>query len=59
MKENEKKLIGVQPTKKIISNERFIQNSLPNVVDNIAEGLHKSKFQVFKCFLEYLKVHND
>ena len=31
-------------------------SSLSNIVDNLAEGIHKVKCRGFECFLEYKNV---
>ena len=38
---------------KFIDGARFMASSLSNLVDNIAEGIHKIKCKVFVYFLEY------
>ena len=34
-------------------------SSLPNLVNNLAEGIHKVKFKDCDCFLEYESVKDD
>ena len=36
---------------KFIDSSRFIASSLSNLVDNLAEGIHKIKCKVAICFL--------
>ena len=36
---------------------RFMATSLSNLVDNVTEGIHKSKYQDSDCFLEYESVN--
>ena len=38
---------------KFIDSARFIASSLSNLVENLMEGIHKIKFKVCGCFLEY------
>ena len=41
---------------KFINSVRFIATSLSNLVDNLAEGIHKVKCKDCDCFLEYGSV---
>ena len=38
---------------KFIDSARFMAISLPNLADDLAEGIHKIKFKDWDCFLEY------
>ena len=38
---------------KFIDSARFMASSLPNLVDNLVEGIHKIKWKVCNFFLEY------
>ena len=53
------KVLPIYPTKKIIDSARFMASSLSNLVDNLAEGIHKIKFKDCDCFLEYEVVKDD
>ena len=44
---------------RFIDSARFMTNSLSNLVDNLAEGIHKVKCKDCDCFLEYESVNND
>ena len=41
---------------KFIDSARFMITSLSNLVDNLAEGIHKIKCKDCDCFLEYQSV---
>ena len=42
---------------KFIDSTRFMASSLSNLVDNLAEGIHKIKCKYYNCFLEYESVN--
>ena len=44
---------------KFINTVRFIATSLSNLVDNLAEGIHKVKCKDCDCFLEYESVREN
>ena len=44
---------------KFINSVRFIATSLSNLVDNLAEGIHKIKCKDCDCFLEYGSVREN
>ena len=44
---------------KFIDIARFIPSSLSNLVDNLAEGIHKVKCKDCNCFLEYESVNDN
>ena len=48
-----KSVVNVSYKIKFIDSARFMASSLSNLVDNIAEGIHKIKCKVFVYFLEY------
>ena len=44
---------------KFIHSARFMAISLSNLVDNLAEGIHKIKCKDCNCFLEYESAKGD
>ena len=44
---------------KFVDAARFMATSLSNLVDNLTEGIHKSKYQDCDCFLEYESVKDN
>ena len=44
---------------KFIDCARFVASSLSNLVDNLAEGIHKIKCKDCDCFPEYESVRDD
>ena len=44
---------------KVIESARFMASSLSNLVDNLAEGIHKIKCQYCDCFPEYESVKDS
>ena len=44
---------------KFIDSTRFMAISLLNLVDNLAEGIHKTKCKDCNCFLEYESAKGD
>ena len=44
---------------KFIDSARFMASSLSNLVDNLAEGIHKIKCKICDCFLEYESVKDN
>ena len=44
---------------KFIDNARFIASSLSNLVDNLTEGINKTKCKDCDCFFEYESVKDD
>ena len=45
--------------KKIIDSTRSMASSLLNLVDNLAEGINKTKCKDCDCFLEYGSVKDN
>ena len=46
-------------TIKFTDNARFVASSLANLVDSLAEGIHKIKCKDCDCFLEYESAKNN
>ena len=44
---------------KFIDSGRFIANSLSNLVNNLAELIHKVKCNDWKCFFKYESVNDN
>ena len=44
---------------KFIDSAKFTATSLPNLVDNLTEGIHKIKSKDCDCFLEYESVKDN
>ena len=44
---------------KFIDSARFMASSLSNLVDNLAEGVHKTKCKDCDCFLEYKRIKKN
>ena len=44
---------------KFIDSARFMTISLSNLVDNLAEGIHKIKWKDCDCFFEYVSVKEN
>ena len=44
---------------KFFDRARFMATSLSNLVDNLTEGIHKTKFKDWNCFLEYESVKEN
>ena len=44
---------------KFIDSARFMSNSLSNLVDNLAEGIHEIKCKYYDCFLEHQSFKDD
>ena len=44
---------------KFIDSARFMASSLQNLVDNLAEGINKSKCKYCGCFFEYESVNDN
>ena len=44
---------------KVIDSARFMASLLSNLVDNIAEGIHKSKWQDRDYFLDYESIKDN
>ena len=44
---------------KFIDSARFTADSLSNLIDNLTEGIYKTKFKDCECFPEYKSVKNN
>ena len=44
---------------KFIDSARFMETSLPNLVDNLTEEIHKIKCKDCDCFLEYESIKDN
>ena len=44
---------------KFIDSARFMASSLLNLVDNLAEGINKSKCKYCDCFFEYETINDN
>ena len=44
---------------KFIDSVRFMASSLPNLIDNLTERIHKIKCKGWDCFLEYKRVKGN
>ena len=44
---------------KFIDSERFMANSLSNLVDNLTDRIQKIKYKDCDCFLEYENIKHD
>ena len=54
-----KSVVSISYKIKFIDNARFMANSLSNFVDNLAEGMHKTKCKNCDNFLEYESVRDN
>ena len=52
-KDGNENVITIYCKIKFIDSARFIASSLSNLVDNLAEQIHKTKCKDCDCFLEY------
>ena len=58
-KEVNQNIITISYKIKFIDSARFMATSLSNLVDNLAEGIHKIKHKDCDCFLEYENVKDN
>ena len=58
-KDGNESVVTISYKTKFIDSARFIASSLSNLVDNLAEGIHKIKCKDCDCFLEYESVKNN
>ena len=57
--EGNENIITISYKMKFIESARFMVSSLPNLVDNLAEGIHKIKCKDCDCFFEYESVKHN
>ena len=58
-KDGNERVVTMSYKIKFIDSARFMTTSLSNLVDNLAEGIHKIKCNYCGCFLEYESVKDD
>ena len=58
-KDGDESVITMPCKLKFIDSKRFMANSLSNVADKLAEGIHKIKCKDCDCFLEYESVKDN
>ena len=58
-KDGNKSIANISYKTKLIDSARFMASSLSNIVDNLAEGIHRIKCKYCDCFLEYESVNNN
>ena len=58
-KDGNKSIVTISYKIKFIDSARFMSSSLSNLVDNLAEGIHKIKCKDCDCFLEYESVKDN
>ena len=58
-KDGNESVITISYKIKFIDSARFMASSLPNLVDNLAEGIHKIKCKDCNCFFEYESVKDN
>ena len=58
-KDENESVVTISYKIKLIDSARFMATSLLNLVDNLAEGIHKIKFKDCDCFLEYESVKDN
>ena len=55
-KDDNESVVNISYKIKLINSTRFMASSSSNLVDNLAEGIHKIKYKDCDCFLEYENV---
>ena len=58
-KDGNESVVNISYKIKFINSARFMTTSLSNLVDNLAEGIHKIKCKDCDCFLEYESVKDN
>ena len=57
-KDGNERVITVSFKIKFIDSARLVASSLSNLVDNLAERIHKIKYKDCDCFLEYESIND-
>ena len=58
-KDGNESVVNISYKIKFIDSARFMASSLSNLVDNLAEGIHRIKCKDCDCFLEYKIVKDN
>ena len=58
-KDGNENVVNISYKIKLIDSARFMVTSLSNLVDNVAEGIHKINCEDCDCFLEYESVKDN
>ena len=58
-KDGNESVVPISYKIEFIDSARFMASSLSNLVDNLAEGIHKIKCKDCDCFLEYESVKGN
>ena len=58
-KDGNEDIITISYKIKFIDSARFMVSSLSNLVNNLAEGIHKIKYKDCDCFLEYESLKDN
>ena len=58
-KDDNESVVTISNKIKFIDSARFMESSLSNLLDNLAEGIHKIKCNDCHCFLEYESVKDN
>ena len=58
-KNDNEKAVTISYKIKFIDSAKFMASSLSNLVDNLAERIHKIKYKDCECFLEYESVKDN
>ena len=58
-KDGNEDIITISYKIKFTDSARFMPSSLSNLVNNLAEGIHKIKYKDCDCFLEYESLKDN
>ena len=58
-KDGNEDIITISYKIKFTDSARFMPSSLSNLVNNLAEGIHKFKYKDCDCFLEYESLKDN